>query len=240
MILEINNLTKTFGGLVAVNCLSLSIREGEIIGLIGPNGAGKTTLFNCIAGHLRPEAGSISFGGKDITGRRPEWICLQGIARTFQSAKTFGHMSVVDNVMVGAFAHTHHRKESRETALKCLDIVGLAQRADDFAGDLTIGARKKLEVSRALATAPRLLLLDEVMAGLNQTEVLQMISLLREINGRGITLFIIEHIMAVIMELSQRVVVIHHGEKLVEGTPREVSQNPFVIKAYLGEENPNA
>jgi branched-chain amino acid transport system ATP-binding protein len=240
MILEVNNLTKAFGGLVAVNSLNLSIHEGEIVGLIGPNGAGKTTFFNCIAGHLRPEAGSISFEGEDITGRRPEQICLRGIARTFQSAKTFGHMSVVDNVMVGAFAHTRNRKKSKEIALKCLDIVGLASRADDLAGDLTIGVRKKLEISRALATGPRLLLLDEVMAGLNQTEVLQMISLIREINRQGITLFIIEHIMAVIMELSQRVVVIHHGEKLVEGTPQEVSQNPFVIKAYLGEESPNA
>jgi branched-chain amino acid transport system ATP-binding protein len=205
-----------------------------IVGLIGPNGAGKTTLFNCISGFFRPESGSIRFNGEYITGLRPDIICHRGVARTFQNVKSFGDMTLLDNVMVGSFSPAKTRMEARSIAIDALAFVGLLDRAYDLARDLTLGNRKKLELARAIATKPRLLLLDEVMAGLNATELHQMLGLLRELNTRGIAILLIEHIMAAVMEISQKVFVIHHGEKIAEGTPLEVSTNATVITAYFG------
>jgi branched-chain amino acid transport system ATP-binding protein len=236
MLLEIQNITKRFGGLTAINNLSCTVDSSDIVGLIGPNGAGKTTLFNCISGFFKPESGSIIFGNDDITGVRPDLICHKGVARTFQNVKSFGEMTLLDNVMVGSFAAAKNKKESRVIALDSLEFVGLAERADDLAKDLTIGNRKKLEVARAIATKPKLLLLDEVMAGLNSTELQQMLLLLRELNARGIAILLIEHIMAAVMNVSKKVIVIHHGEKIAEGLPAEVSTNKLVVEAYFGEE----
>lgn len=236
MLLEIQNITKRFGGLTAINNLSCTVDSSDIVGLIGPNGAGKTTLFNCISGFFKPESGSIIFGNDDITGVRPDLICHKGVARTFQNVKSFGEMTLLDNVMVGSFAAAKNKKESRDIAMDSLAFVSLAERADDLAKDLTIGNRKKLEVARAIATKPKLLLLDEVMAGLNSTELQQMLLLLRELNARGIAILLIEHIMAAVMNVSKRVIVIHHGEKIAEGLPAEVSTNKLVIEAYFGEE----
>jgi len=236
MLLEIQNISKIFGGLTAINNLSCSVSRGDVVGLIGPNGAGKTTLFNCISGFFKPESGRIIFDNGDITGVRPDLICHRGVARTFQNVKSFGEMTLLDNVMVGSFSAAKNKAESRDIAIDSLQFVGLIDRADDLAKDLTIGNRKKLEVARAIATNPKLLLLDEVMAGLNSTELQQMLILLRELNGRGIAILLIEHIMAAVMNISKKVIVIHHGEKIAEGLPAEVSTNKMVIEAYFGEE----
>ena len=236
MLLEIQNISKIFGGLTAINNLSCTVDPGDIVGLIGPNGAGKTTLFNCISGFFKPESGRIIFDNGDVTGVRPDLICHRGVARTFQNVKSFGEMTLLDNVMVGSFSAAKTKAESRDIAIDSLEFVGLIDRADDLAKDLTIGNRKKLEVARAIATNPKLLLLDEVMAGLNSTELQQMLLLLRELNARGIAILLIEHIMAAVMNLSKKVIVIHHGEKIAEGLPSEVSTNKLVIEAYFGEE----
>jgi branched-chain amino acid transport system ATP-binding protein len=236
MLLQIQNISKHFGGLTAINNLSCNLMANEIVGLIGPNGAGKTTLFNCISGFFKPEAGKIILNDVDITGVRPDLICHKGIARTFQNVKSFGQMTLLDNVMVGSFSVAGNKSEAKVFALKALEFVGLIERADDFAKDLTIGNRKKLEVARAMATNPKLILLDEVMAGLNSTELQQMLTLLRELNAQGVAILLIEHIMAAVMTISTKVIVIHHGEKIAEGSPSEVSNNKLVIEAYFGEE----
>ena len=236
MLLEIQNISKIFGGLTAINNLSCTVDPGDIVGLIGPNGAGKTTLFNCISGFFKPESGSIIFNNDNITGVRPDLICHKGVARTFQNVKSFGEMTLFDNVMVGSFSAAKNKAESKDIAINSLEFVGLVERADDLAKDLTIGNRKKLEVARAIATNPKLLLLDEVMAGLNSTELQQMLLLLRELNARGIAILLIEHIMAAVMNISKKVIVIHHGEKIAEGLPSEISTNKLVIEAYFGEE----
>jgi len=236
MLLEMQSISKIFGGLTAINNLSCTVDSGDIVGLIGPNGAGKTTLFNCISGFFKPESGRIIFDNGDITGVRPDLICHRGVARTFQNVKSFGEMTLLDNVMVGSFSAAKTKAESRDIAIDSLEFVGLIDRADDLAKDLTIGNRKKLEVARAIATNPKLLLLDEVMAGLNSTELQQMLLLLRELNARGIAILLIEHIMAAVMNISKKVIVIHHGEKIAEGLPSEVSTNKLVIEAYFGEE----
>jgi branched-chain amino acid transport system ATP-binding protein len=235
MLLEIQNISKIFGGLTAINNLSCAVDSSDIVGLIGPNGAGKTTLFNCISGFFKPESGRIIFDNSDITGIRPDLICHRGIARTFQNVKSFGEMTLLDNVMVGSFSAAKAKAKSRDIATDSLEFVGLIDRADDIAKDLTIGNRKKLEVARAIATNPKLLLLDEVMAGLNSTELQQMLLLLQELNARGIAILLIEHIMAAVMKISKKVIVIHHGEKIAEGLPSEVSTNKLVIEAYFGE-----
>jgi len=236
MLLEIQNISKIFGGLTAINNLSCTVDPGDIVGLIGPNGAGKTTIFNCISGFFKHESGSIIFNNDNITGVRPDLICHKGVARTFQNVKSFGEMTLFDNVMVGSFSAAKNKAESKDIAINSLEFVGLIDRADDLAKDLTIGNRKKLEVARAIATNPKLLLLDEVMAGLNSTELQQMLLLLRELNARGIAILLIEHIMAAVMNISKKVIVIHHGEKIAEGLPSEVSTNKLVIEAYFGEE----
>lgn len=234
--LQITNLTKRFGGLVAVKDFSCEVAKGEIVGLIGPNGAGKTTVFNLVTGFLRADAGKVVFQGRDVTRLRPDQICHRGLCRTFQIVQPFGNLSVLDNVVIGALARTNSVPDASQQAVESLKLVGLYEQRDTMAKALTIGNRKRLEVARALATEPELLLLDEPMGGLNPTEVNEMMVLLREIVAEGITILIIEHVMQAVMNISDRIVVLHHGEKIAEGEPRAVASDQRVIQAYLGEE----
>lgn len=235
MIIRVNKVVKQFGGLKAVNNVSFDVNNHEILGIIGPNGAGKTTIFNLISGSLPVTSGKVEFNGEDITSKKPYVICKKGIGRTYQVVKPFGGITVLENVMVGAFNHTTHTKEAKEYALQILKKVGLEKKKDLIGKSLTIADKKRLEVAKALATKPKLLLLDEVMAGLNPTEVQEIIPVIRSIRDSGITIIIIEHIMEVIMSVCDRIVVIHHGEKIAEGTPKEITNNEDVIKAYFGE-----
>ena len=233
--LEVNKICKHFAGLRAVNDVSFTIEKGEIMGLIGPNGAGKTTIFNMIDATYPLTSGEIHFNGRLISRlSRPSDVCKTGIGRTFQVVKPFGGMTVLENVMVGAFNVTNSVGQAREKAQAALEMVGLLHNEGMLARNLTVSDRKRLEVARALATEPQLLLLDEVMAGLNPTEVEEIIPLIRKIRDQGVTIFMIEHIMASMMKLSDRILVLHHGEKLAEGTPAEVTSNEKVIAAYLG------
>ena len=234
--LEVRNLTKDFGGLRAVDALSLSIEEGQILGLIGPNGAGKSTAFNCIAGVFPPTRGDVYFAGERINGKKPWDLCKKGLARTFQIVKPFASKTVLFNVMVGSFATTDSRRKAEEKAVGVLESLHFADKKDMLARNLTIADRKRLEIARALATQPKLLLLDEVMAGLRPAEVDDMVGIIRELRDGGITIFVIEHIMRAIMALSDRIVVIHFGKKIAEGTPRAVAADENVIRAYLGDE----
>jgi len=234
---EVQALNKQFGGLVAVKDISFQIREGEILGLIGPNGAGKTTIFNLITGFLQPDSGTVEFKGERITGLKPpHQICLKHIGRTFQLVRPFKDMTVVENVMTGAFARVKNAQEARRRAMEILNFIGLPGHQDSLASSLTIADRKRLELGRALATQPELLLLDEVVAGLNPKETEEIIKVIRAISNRGITIFMIAHVMKAVMTLSHRVMVLHHGEKIAEGTPLEISKDRRVIEAYLGEE----
>ncbi len=235
-ILEISNLTKHFGGLTAVNDLDLTIKKGEILALIGPNGAGKSTVFNCVAGVYAPSVGEIRFKGEVISGQKPWNLSRRGLARTFQIVKPFGPKTVLYNVMVGAFLRTNSTKVAREKAEEILTILHLEHLRDRLAGNLTIADRKRLEIAKAMATDPELLLLDEVMAGLRPTEIDEMIGIIRGVRDRGMTVFVIEHIMRAVMALSDRVVVIQFGSKIAEGTPEAVTKDENVIKAYLGGE----
>ena len=238
-LLEGENICKNFGGLAAVSKVDFYVDEGEIVGLIGPNGAGKTTLFNLISAALKPKPGKITYKGKDITPLPAYKICRMGIARTFQTVKIFPHVSVARNVMVGALFGTGHHVNSREAQKKAeetLEFVDLLPLKDTLAGDLTLAQQKRLEVARALASAPELLLLDELMAGLTQTEVTEAMGDIKHIRDRGITVIMIEHLMQAIMGISDRIIVLDYGRKLAEGTPQEVANNPEVIKVYLGEE----
>jgi branched-chain amino acid transport system ATP-binding protein len=236
MILQAENLTKFFGGLAALKGVSFGIEDGEILGLIGPNGAGKTTLFNVLSGFFRPDQGAVVFGGETVTQLKAPQRCRIGLVRTFQVVKPFGNLTVLQNVMVGSFLRTADPGFARERALEAMELVGLSGRRDTPARSLTISDRKRLEVARALATRPRLLLLDEVMAGLNPTELGQMLDILKRIRGQGVTLLVIEHIMAAIMTISERLLVLHHGEKIAEGAPKDVAGDKRVVDAYLGEE----
>jgi branched-chain amino acid transport system ATP-binding protein len=235
-ILEINNLVKDFGGLRAVDTLSLSIEEGEILGMIGPNGAGKSTAFNCIAGVYAPTKGDVYFTRKKINGVKPWNLCKNGLARTFQIVKPFRSKSVLYNVMVGSFVTTDKTAVAEEKALNVLKILSFENKKDERAGNLTIAELKRLEIARALATEPKLLLFDEVMAGLRPAEVDEMVQIIKNLRDQGITIFVIEHIMRAIMALSDRIVVIHFGKKIAEGSPQEVASDENVIKAYLGDE----
>ena len=235
-LLEVHNITKRFGGLVAVNDLSLSVNKGEILGMIGPNGAGKTTAFNMISGYYQPNEGRVVFDGKDITGFRPDQVCKLGLARTFQVVKPFPHLSVLDNVIVGAYNRTNNKQEARQKAQEILDFLGMVTMTEQLAGGLSVAGRKRLEIAKVLATEPKMILLDEAMAGLRPKETDEIIELVRQISQQGVALLLVEHVMKVIMSLADRIVVIHHGEKIAEGEPQQVVQDKAVIDAYLGEE----
>jgi branched-chain amino acid transport system ATP-binding protein len=235
-ILEIKHVSKFFGGLAANSDVSFELEQGMIMGLIGPNGAGKTTLFNCITGYYPPSKGEVIFDGKTMNGLQPDKVCKLGMARTWQKVRPLAKMSVVDNVMVGALCRTNSLKVAREMAMEQVKVVRLDHRADFLAGGLPIGERKKLEVARVLATQPKLLLLDEVMGGLNPAESEEIIQLILDIRKLGITQMVIEHDMKAIMRISDRIVVLNSGEKLAEGSPEEIVKNPEVVAAYLGSE----
>ncbi|RII27191.1 MAG: ABC transporter ATP-binding protein [Geobacter sp.] len=235
-ILEIKHVSKFFGGLAANSDVSFSLEEGMIMGMIGPNGAGKTTLFNCITGYYPPSRGEVIFKAQKISGLEPDRICRLGMVRTWQKVRPLAKLSVIDNVMVGALCRTNSLKTARELAMEQLKVVRMENKPDFPAGGLPIGEQKKLEVARALATQPQLLLLDEVMGGLNPAESDEIIQLILEIKkGGGITQMVIEHDMKAIMRISDRIVVINSGEKLAEGTPQEIVNNPEVVRAYLGD-----
>jgi branched-chain amino acid transport system ATP-binding protein len=233
--LEVEGITKRFGGLTANEDVSFTVNEGEILSIIGPNGAGKSTLFNCITGFYRPDAGKVLFRGKDITTASAHKICKLGIARTFQIVQVISDMTVLENVMTGTFLRTYDRDMVREKAMEILRFAGLQEKMDFLGTDITIADKKRLEVAMALGTEPTLLMLDEAMAGLTPVELREMIGLLRKVRANGITLIIVEHVMEAVMELSDRVVVINSGRKIVEGAPKDVVRNPEVIQAYLGD-----
>jgi branched-chain amino acid transport system ATP-binding protein len=235
-LLELNGLTRSFGGLRAVSNLSFDVEEGSILGLIGPNGAGKTTTFSLISGFDRPTAGEIVFSGKRITGLSPDVICLRGLTRTFQIMQAFPKLTVLQNVMIGAYVRHRTVTAARDHALEVLRRLGMGSRADEAARNLTLADLKRLEIAKALATSPQLLLLDEVVSGLTPTEVEELVGLIRKIRAGGVTIVMIEHVMQAIMALSDSIVVLHHGEKIFEGPPRQVAVNPAVVQAYLGEE----
>ncbi len=236
-LLEVGGVSKSFRGVRAVTNASFAVEQGAIVALIGPNGAGKTTIFNMVAGVLPPDGGEIRYAGHAIHGLRPDQVCAAGIGRTFQIVKPFAGLSVLDNVVVGALARSAGVAEARRHALKVLERIGLAARRDMPAAALTLPDRKRLEVARALATRPQLLLLDEVMAGLRPTETDQMVAFFRELNrSEGLTILLIEHVMRAVMALAQRVVVLHHGEIIAGGTPEEVVRDPAVLESYLGED----
>jgi branched-chain amino acid transport system ATP-binding protein len=235
--LELTALSKSFRGLRAVHDVSFAVPAGAIHALIGPNGAGKTTIFNMIAGVYAPELGQVSLDGRVISGLRPDLVCDAGVGRTFQIVKPFKGLSVLENVTIGALHRTAHLLAARERAAEILASLGLHDRRNHLAENLTLPDRKRLEVARALATEPKLLLLDEVMAGLRPTEIDVMVGFLRELNARtGLTILLIEHVMRAVMALAAQVVVVSYGEKIAEGTPQEISRHQAVLDVYLGEE----
>jgi len=234
-LLSVEAVTKRFGGLLANREISLVIEPGEIVGLIGPNGAGKTTLFNCITGYMHPDEGRIAFDGADITQRRPERICGLGVARTWQVVRAFGRMTALDNVICGALERTNRMAEARARAADLLDFTELGARTHVAAANLTLADKKRLEIARALATRPRLLLLDEAMSGLTPRETAAAVQLVRRIHEElGVTICVVEHVMEVVMPLSHRVVVLDYGVKIADGRPHDVVRDELVISAYLG------
>ncbi len=234
-LLRVQNITRRFGGLVANSDVTIEVPKGEILGLIGPNGAGKSTLFNIIAGAFPPSEGRVFFDGEDVTALNAPQRCAKGIARTFQVVKSFESMTVVENVMIGSFVRTSNATEARKAAHEVLEFVELDGRANALAGELTPPEKRRLEMARALATKPKLLLLDEVMTGLTPTEAQKGVALIRRVRDSGITVLMVEHVMEIVMPLVDRAVVLHLGKLLAEGTPKEVVRNEAVIAAYLGD-----
>ncbi len=234
-LLSVKNVSRFFGGLAALTDVSFDVQKGEILGLIGPNGAGKTTLFNVINGFYRPSAGEVFFNDKNISRLKPNRICVIGIARTFQVVKPLRRMTVLDNVIASSFLRAKTKAEAERVALEVLEFTGLYDERNLLSKGLPLGKRKRLEIARALATGPEMLLLDESFAGLNPSELNESIEIIGKIKKRGITMMVIEHHMRVIMSISDRIVVLNYGEKIAEGSPREIGNNPLVITAYLGE-----
>ncbi len=233
-LLEFRSIARHFGGLKAIDAVSFNVQEGETVGLIGPNGAGKTTLFAMASGFLPPTDGQIWFAGSRIDGKSAPEICRQGLVRTFQIVRPFGEMSVLDNVMVGCFLHHRDRQAARNAAMAVLERFDMADRADQAAKTLTLAKRKRLEVAKVIATKPKLLMLDEVMAGLTRVEMEEIINLIRSLRDDGVTVLLVEHNMHAVMELSDRVVVIHHGRKICDAEPQVAANDPAVVEAYLG------
>jgi branched-chain amino acid transport system ATP-binding protein len=236
-LLEVKQLTKRFGGLVANKDINLDVEAGEIVAIIGPNGAGKRTLFNGLVGHHAPTSGTVAFNGQSMLGRKPEQVAEMGLVRTYQIPRNFGQMTVLENTMVGALLRHRRLNDARQAAHKVLELVGLADRADVKAAGLNVAGQKRVELARALATEPRMLLLDEVAGGLNPTEAIALSEILRRIHAAGVTLVIVEHVLEVVMRLAQRVLVLNFGQTIAEGPPQEIVRHPAVIEAYLGRKH---
>jgi len=235
-LLELENVTRVFGGLTAVNDLTFHLDQGEVVGLIGPNGAGKTTTFNLISGADKPSSGTVRFKGAVVSGLKAHQVCMRGLTRTFQVVQPFPDMTALENVMVGAFARYRSRQAAEEKAHAVLERIGMQRKAAALGRDLTLLELKRLEIGKALATEPELLLLDEVAAGLTPVEIDDILDLVRKLNGEGMSLLVVEHVMKVIMSLSDRIVVLNFGLKIAEGTPKEIASHRAVLDAYLGEE----